>query len=115
MQVSNPASRVPVCSLSASANLLLVWKGAHWTGDVFRLMDTGERPLVTRWARVALYLADGIDLIHQRRFDASASDILPAPPRLEEARWRESGDWRLVWVPAIAETNLGDCWSGTCM
>jgi hypothetical protein len=49
-------------------------KIGYWTGDAFRLMDTGERPLVTHWARVALYLPDGVDLIHERRFDTDVRE-----------------------------------------
>jgi hypothetical protein len=49
-------------------------KIGYWTGDAFRLMDTGERPRATHWARVALYIPEGIDLTHQRRFDADVRE-----------------------------------------
>jgi hypothetical protein len=42
----------------------------YWTGDSFQLASGGSRPIVTHWARVAPYLPDGVDLVHQRRFDA---------------------------------------------
>ena len=50
----------------------------YWTGDSFQLM-TGWRPPLNRrlrvihWARIAPCLPEGIDLIHERRFDPDAS------------------------------------------
>jgi hypothetical protein len=46
----------------------------YWTGDAFRLMDGGSQPKVTRWARVALYLPEGVELVHERRFDYDARE-----------------------------------------
>jgi hypothetical protein len=46
----------------------------YWTGDAFRLMDGGSQPKVTHWARVAPYLPEGIDLVHERRFDTDARE-----------------------------------------
>jgi hypothetical protein len=46
----------------------------YWTGDAFRLMTGGSRPIVTHWARLADYLPDGVELVHQRRFDADVRE-----------------------------------------
>jgi hypothetical protein len=46
----------------------------YWTGHAFRLMDGGSQPKVTHWARVAPYLPEGIDLVHEPRFDTHARD-----------------------------------------
>ena len=49
-------------------------KIGFWTGDSFRLMDHGEQPLVTRWARLGDFLPTGVNLIHLRRFDGDVHE-----------------------------------------
>ncbi|MGY4624563.1 hypothetical protein [Bradyrhizobium sp. USDA 4486] len=39
-----------------------------WTGDSFRHLEDGERPIVTHWARLADCLPPGVELAAQRRF-----------------------------------------------
>ena len=51
----------------------------YWTGDAFRMMSDGRprldwRPVVTHWARLAPCLPEGVDLIHEKRFDPEVSD-----------------------------------------
>ena len=51
----------------------------YWTGDSFQLMPGWRpplnwRPAVTHWARLAPHLPEGIDLIHEKRFDPDVRD-----------------------------------------
>ena len=55
----------------------------YWTGDAFRvmsgflrprLMSADWQPAVTYWARLAPCLPQGIDLVHDRRFDPDVRD-----------------------------------------
>ena len=42
----------------------------YWTGEVFRVLRSRDwQPAVTRWARLAPCLPQGIDLVHDRRFE----------------------------------------------
>jgi hypothetical protein len=45
-----------------------------WTGDSFRLLNEPSQPIVTHWAQLAICLPTGIDLVHQRRFDADVRE-----------------------------------------
>ena len=49
-------------------------KIGYWTGDTFRLMSERSQPIVTHWARLAPMVPVGINLIHQRIFDADVRE-----------------------------------------
>jgi hypothetical protein len=61
-----------------AADLKLMGKSeieiGYWTGDSFRLMAGGSRPLVTHWARLGDFLPEGVELVHQRIFDADVRE-----------------------------------------
>jgi hypothetical protein len=46
----------------------------YWTGDSFRLASGSSQPIVTHWAQLAACVPDGVDLVHQRRFDADVRE-----------------------------------------
>jgi hypothetical protein len=83
-----PANERLLLILSAAGqppSLKLIGKSeiaiGYWTGDAFRVMSgflrprlTDWRPSVTHWARLAPCLPQGIDLVHDKRFDSDIPD-----------------------------------------
>jgi hypothetical protein len=73
--IVSAAGQPPSLKLIAKSEVVI----GYWTGDSFQLMPGWRpplnwRPAVTHWARLASCLPEGIDLIHEKRFDPDVSD-----------------------------------------